>query len=73
MTTMPHPTRPAFEPTDGSHADSSLADSGVDLVQIRAFLELTPLQRLRRMQSFVAAVNRIRGQNPAHDVSAELR
>jgi len=40
-----------------------VADSGVDVGQIRAFLELTPLERLRKMQSFVGAVIRIRKLN----------
>jgi hypothetical protein len=41
----------------------AVADSGVDVGQIRAFLELTPLERLRKMQSFVGAVIRIRKLN----------
>lgn len=45
----------------------SLADkNGVDRAQIREMLQLTPEQRLARIQDFVEAVLAIRELNEAH-------
>ena len=49
---------------DGHGVESqSVDDQGVDRSQIRAFLQLTPAERLRKMQGFANAVLRIRHMN----------
>jgi hypothetical protein len=50
--------------SDGAGAESQcIGDQGVDRGQIRAFLRLSPAERLRQMQRFVNAVLRIRQLN----------
>ena len=49
------------EPQDGG---SDLVDeNGVDRAQIRQMLALAPMERLRRMQEFVASILEIRELN----------
>ncbi|MEO1086752.1 MAG: hypothetical protein AAFY88_21170 [Acidobacteriota bacterium] len=57
---------PEMEGIPTSFEDMELSEHGLDIgdiAQIEACLRLTPLERLRRMENLVNAVNRIRAQN----------
>ena len=49
--------------SDRAHPDPDIDENGVDRVQIRAMLELTPEERLKRVEEFVAAALEIRELN----------
>ncbi|MFN8091758.1 MAG: hypothetical protein U0599_05950 [Vicinamibacteria bacterium] len=57
----------AQEPDDSSTATRrpDVDSAGVDRAQIRAFLELTPEERLRRVEEHVEAILEIREKNAA--------
>jgi hypothetical protein len=59
MTTPPHPDDPY--PPD-------IDENGVDRAQIRAMLALTPEERLRKVEEFVAAALEIRERNATRPV-----
>lgn len=44
-------------------AEPDLDDSGVDLTQIRAMLDLTPMERLSLVTDFVSALQAVRTRN----------
>lgn len=50
-------------PSDESPAPPDIDESGVDRAQIREMLELTPIERLRRVEDFVTDVLTIRALN----------
>ncbi len=56
--TMPRQDEPASAPPDVDAA-------GVDREQIRAFLKLTPEERLRRVEEHVESILEIREKNAA--------
>ena len=57
-------------PANETPARPDIDENGVDRAQIREMLELTPIERLRRMQDFVNAVRRIRAVNGIEEPSA---
>jgi hypothetical protein len=46
-----------------SSRDPDLDESGVDLAQVRAMLDLTPAERLSRMTAFMESLLAIRARN----------
>lgn len=51
-----------------SPAEPDIDENGVDRAQIRAMLELTPEERLRRVEQFVESVLEIRRLNEERPV-----
>lgn len=49
--------------TDDAPAASDIDENGVDRAQIRAMLALSPEERLRKLQEFVAGIAEIRELN----------
>lgn len=58
---MPRRSRNAPPETTGGAVDAD----GIDRAQIRAFLKLTPAERLTTLQQFVNAVQQVRKLNDA--------
>lgn len=52
----------AFEPSAAAatHSEPDIDSNGVDRAQIRAMLQLSPEERLRRVEAFVASAIEIR-------------
>lgn len=53
----------AAAPSDSVPVEPDIDENGVDRAQIRAMLDLTPTERLRRVQEFVESAMRIREAN----------
>lgn len=55
----------ALEPTaaDAAPSEPDIDENGVDRAQIRAMLQLTAEERLRRVEEFVASAMEIRERN----------
>jgi hypothetical protein len=59
-------TRPAS--SEAQPAGAEVDGDGVDRAQIRAFLELDPEERLRRVEAFIEAALEIRERNETSQV-----
>jgi hypothetical protein len=55
-------------PPDDTPAPPDIDENGIDRAQIRAMLALTPEERLRRIEEFVADALEIRELNAARPV-----
>lgn len=54
--------------TDAPHATPDIDENGVDRAQIRAMLQLTPEERLSRVEEFIESMIEIRQLNEERPV-----
>lgn len=54
--------------TDAPRADPDIDENGVDRAQIRAMLQLTPEERLLKVEEFIASMIEIRELNEERPV-----